>query len=387
MMPAASRSLQLNSLRAFYFCNFGAIGALFPFLPLLLAARGLDGVEIAWVMVLTPLCNLLVPPLWGAVADTWHVRLWLLRATAVGGAAAVLLLLPAHDLWHIALAIGLMSFFRAPTTSLVDATVYHASGGGHAAFSQVRVWGSIGFGIFALLLGWLQRELLPMLLIGVTGALFLASAAATAPLAAAARQREPRVVALALQILRRPAVLLFLAGTALYYFGHSTYDVYFGLHAQKLGLSNAFIGSAWALGVGVEVAVMLLAPRFIERVSSRRLLVACAAVAATRWGLLAWTAVPWAVLAIQSLHGVTYGLWYLSLVKHVQDIAGERLRSTLQSVATAALGLGQVGGYLVGGQIFEHLGGAALYRGAALAALGALLCYAASALSTGAQRK
>src|SRR5512137_111755 len=138
MPEAAARPLQINALRAFYFCNFGAVGALFPFLPLLLAGRGLDAVQISWVMALTPLCNLLVPPLWGAAADAWHVRLWLLRATAVGAALAVLLLLPAHTPWAMVVAVGMMSFFRAPTTGLVDAAVYHATGGGHADYSRVR---------------------------------------------------------------------------------------------------------------------------------------------------------------------------------------------------------------------------------------------------------
>lgn len=378
-MTEPTPSIQLIALRAFYFCNFGAVGALFPYLPLLLAARGLDSVQLSWVMVLTPLCNLLVPPLWGVAADAWHIRLWLLRATALGAAVAVLLLLPAQSLWSMTVAVGLMSFFRAPTTSLVDAAVYHATGGGHADFSRVRVWGSLGFGLCALLLGWLQRELAPTLLLVFAAAMFLASAVATAPLATGAPQREPGLLAQALQVLRRPAVLLFLLGTASYYMGHGCYDVFFGLHAQRLGLGNAFVGSAWALGVGVEVGVMLVAPRFIERAASHQLLIACAVVAAWRWGMLAVVSAPWAVLAIQALHGVTFGLWYLSLVKQVQDLAGARLRSTLQGIATAALGLGQIVGYLVGGQLFERGGGFLLYLGATVAALAALLCYGGAA--------
>ena len=88
----------------------------------------------------------------------------------------------------------------------------------------------------------------------------------------------------------------------------------------------------------------------------------------------------WAIAAVQALHGITFGAWYLSLVRHVQVRSPSHLRTSLQSLAGSFVGLGMVAGYLGGGQIFAAWGGAAVYRLAALASASAFALYACSAL-------
>ena len=141
-----------------------------------------------------------------------------------------------------------------------------------------------------------------------------------------------------------------------------------------------FVGTAWAIGVGVEILLLLLAPRFMHRVRPQWMLAACAAVAAGRWFGLAHLTHPAALLALQSLHGVTFGLWYLSLVSFVQTRADERMRTTLQSIELSCVGLGMAAGYLAGGRVFDRLGGEVLYQAATGAALLAMAGYLAAAM-------
>lgn len=370
-------------LRVFYFFSFGALGALFPYLPLLLAARGLDDHQISWVMVLVPVTSLVVPPLWGGLADALRARLPLLRLASFACAAAALLLLPDWGLRGGLLGVGLLSFFRAPLTSLADAATYSVMGSAKADFSRVRVWGSVGFVICVLCLGQLGASLHPVLLLGCTAGLYLLSGISLLPLRSPADRRGARergVVRQSLAVLSRRPVLLFLLGNICYYLGHSTYDAYFGLHVERLGFDDAFIGWAWTIGVGAEIAVMLAAPLFLHRVRGGVLLGLCAAAASTRWGLLSVLTSRWALWALQLLHGVTFGLWYLSMVKFIQTRAPEHLRTSLQSISLSCMGLGMVAGYLVGGRLLDASGGAALYRLAACSAGVAMLLYLGSAL-------
>lgn len=367
--------LQLHSLRAYYFFSYGALGGLFPYLPLLFASRGLDARQIALAMTLIPLGNLLVPSLWGWLADALRARIPLLRAAAVGCALTVLLLWPAWGFGGTLLAIAALSLFRAPITSLIDAATVDALGGGRANFSEVRLWGSLGFATFALTLGQLGGSLQPSLLVGVTAGAYLLSALATWPLRAPPLAREHRVIADSLAVVRQPQMLLFLLANAVYYVGHSTYDAYFSLHARAHGLGDAHVGAAWGLGVGVEIAVMLLAPRFIHRYRPGRLLSLAALVAVLRWTGTALVDDGTALVAIQALHGLTFGLWYLALVAFVQVRAPSRLRTSLQSIALSTVAAGTVTGYFVGGQVLHAWGGATLYGLAAGSAALAVLLY------------
>lgn len=380
-LDSSQTPTRLWPLRAFYFFSFGALGALFPYLPLLLASRGLDAAQISWVMVLLPVSNLLVPPIWGGIADAIRARLPLLRLASFGCGLAVLLLLPGWGLAGSLISVGVLAIFRAPLTSLADAATYNLTGGVRVGFTQVRVWGSVGFAFFVLSLGLMKGSLNPVVLLSATCVIYMLSGLSLLPLRSPGDlSRERGVVRQAVQVLRRVPILLYLLANTIYYAGHSTYDVYFGLHMKALGFDDSFVGWAWAVGVGVEIGVMLLAPIVLDRARSGLLLSFSASVAALRWALLSIFVGRWSLLSIQPLHGITFGLWYLSMVKYIQTRTPEHLRTTLQAVSVACMGGGMVIGYLTGGQIFHHAGGGALYRLSSCAAGTAMLLYLLSVL-------
>ena len=366
----------LLPLRAFYFFSFGALGAFFPFLPLLLEDRGLTASQISWIMALLPVTGLFVPPLWGGLADALKARVPLLRLASVGCGLAALLLLPRWEFWGHFVAVGLLCTFRSPIISLADALTYSSLGGQSVSFGRVRVWGSLGFAFFVWLLGSLHASANPGLLLWATFGIYLLSAAATLPMQRRPLQRQRGLLREALDVMLNPGMVTFLLANAVYYAGHATFDAYFGLHARALGFGDPFIGQAWTVGVGVEIGVMLAAPYVLGRARAAHLLALCAAAAVARWSAMSVITTGPPLLACQALHGLSFGLWYLCLVRFIQARVPERLRASLQSVTMAFMGLGMTAGYLVGGQILQHQGGHALYRHAAGAALASLALYA-----------
>lgn len=87
-----------------------------------------------------------------------------------------------------------------------------------------------------------------------------------------------------------------------------------------------------------------------------------------RWLLLSVLESELAVLASQTLHALTFGLWYLALVRYIQVRAPEAARTTVQSVLQAVNGAGMMLGYVVSGELFERGGGQDVFRFAACAA-------------------
>lgn len=370
-------------LRAFYFFHFGALGALFPYLPLLFARRELRADQISWIMVLIPLASMTVPPLWGMLADALQARSTLLRIASVGSALSLFLLIPAKTVTQHILAMAVFCFFRSPLVTLADAITHGLLGDERERFANIRIWGSVGFALFAFLSGQLKSSSHVMLLLFLSASCYLLSASAALGLDSPKALKEPWVFGRTLRQLKEPTMPLLLLATAIYYSGHATFDVYYGLHLKNLKFDDGFVGLAWTTGVAFEIALMMLAPKILKNTPSAHLLAFAGLIAALRWYCLSQATSFWGLLAIQPLHGVTFGLWYLSLVKTIQDSAPEDLRASLQSFVLSAMGLGMMAGYLVGGRIFEAYDGKMLYLAATGSATVAALLYSTMAYLRG----
>lgn len=345
-----------------------------PFLPLLFARRGLGPVEIGWVMMVVPVSGVLVPPIWGALADFYKSRVLLLRVACLGCAVSVLLLWPEWGLLGALLGMSVLCLFRASLTPLIDALAY-AQLKDKRTYPKVRLWGSIGFIVFVTLVGRMEASDRPTILLGVPAVAYAISALTTLRFSSVqAASSSGRGFG---ELRRLSPVLIFLClGNLSYYAGHAVLDGFFALHARALGHSEAFIGRAWAIGVVAETGIMFVAPRLQARFQKLPWLALCGGVAALRWYGLSVVQTEVGVLAVQTLHGVTFGLWYISMVAAVQSRAPEALRTSVQSIAQASLGAGAAGGFLIAGPIFERFGGAAAFRFACIAAAIAALFYA-----------
>ncbi len=358
---------------AYYLFIFAALGALLPFLPLLLAGRGFSGAQVGIVLATMPLSDLVVIPLWGMLADMWGARIIMLRAAALFAAAAVLLLLVPWRLISTIFVVALFCVFRAPLVPLADAATRVVLGPRPELYGRVRVWGSIGFAAAAVSVGMVQGRADTVVVtaaVAYLGAFGVALLMGSPPL-----HRQASYFQQAGALWRqRPLVLLFL-GTATYYVGHACFDAYIGLHLVALGFSPRMLGLVWGVGVGAEIVFLWFTPLLLARFDARTLLPLCAAVAALRWLLLSQVTSARGVLATAPLHAVTFGLWYVCVVAVAQNSAAESLRSTAQAYAIASLVLGRFVGYVIGGKVFEQAGGSVLFVAASATALLALLFY------------
>ncbi|MEZ4270399.1 MAG: MFS transporter [Myxococcota bacterium] len=87
--PTLPRRKQLIVASAYYFFVLGALAAFFPYLPLLLRQRQMSVTEVGLILALLPLSRIVGPPIWGWIADTWRVRVYIMRMATLGTAVAV----------------------------------------------------------------------------------------------------------------------------------------------------------------------------------------------------------------------------------------------------------------------------------------------------------
>ena len=365
-------------ISVFYFTLFGALGIFWPYFSLFLRARGLSPTAATRVIALFPVVTIIAPPLLGLVADIWHARLWLVRATTVMSAVAFALFFAArHEMALILVATALLAFFRAPLASMTDAQTLDTVRKHGGNYGRVRLWGSLGFLLAALLGGeLLERSGIDLVMIATVGGMAVMGLAAWL-LPAAHPHAEPRAWPAWRALLAQRDLWWFLLAVALGQLAGATYDSCFSLHLAGLGLGGRFTGAAWAVGVTAEILLMALSPRILARIGAERMFTLALAGGVVRWAGLALFRSPTAILALQPLHGVTFGFYWVGGVTVLRDRASPEASTAAQGLFGSAYSIGSLCGMLAGGSVLEHHGAGVLFGGAAVAAALAVLASSA----------
>jgi PPP family 3-phenylpropionic acid transporter len=117
----------------------------------------------------------------------------------------------------------------------------------------------------------------------------------------------------------------------------------------------------------VEVAVLSRLHRLVAQLGLKRLLVLAYGCGLARWTLTAWLPAGPAIIAVQALHGVTFGCFFGASVVWMSRSAPPGLAASSQS-AFAAVVFGGAGivAQIVSGFVFRNLGGRALFALAAI---------------------
>lgn len=362
--PSDALLVTLPLLRWFYFVSLGSLGAVVPLLGTRLDEAGLGGARLGWLMAALPVARLVATPLWGWAADRWQVAGGLLRLGCALSLAGVAMVLWAHTSVWAAAGLFLFAVGRAPLGPLVDALCLDALGA-HGDYGRVRLWGSVGFLLVVLASGgladavgldplWLALAL-SMALLGLSFAFPLRGEGGPAPVLPALRA-----------LAREPFLLPFLAAGMLQALALSVYDTFFSAHVSAIGLPHVVTGAAVALGVGAEVLLMGAARPLLARWGAFRLLLAAAALGPVRWALTAVVTDPVGLVAVQALHGITFGAFWIASVQVMAERAPPRVGASAQSLfSTASYGVGALVGALGAGALRDAFGTSAVFWGLA----------------------
>ena len=367
-------------LRLFYFLYYAGVGVTLPYFSLYLQGLGLDGRQIGLLQMLQPLLAAPAGLLWAAAADRMRAANRALAISAFAVAAAYATLPLARGAWGVAgvmIALGLAGPALVP---LIDGLVVEWTRRQPTeSYPRTRLFGSLGYVAAAQGLGlwlWMRGErpadpLVPAALLAASAGLALVSLGLpAAPLAERATSLRA-----ALGLLRNKRLVLLLVMCALHWMGCAPYNVFFGPLAREHGLPDAAIGLASALGVATEVAVLWMSPALEARFSKRALFATSFAITALRWALVGSVSDPRILVALQALHGATFGLFWATVVRALRDEVPHELRATGQALFGAvAFQLASALANPIAGAAFDRAGHAApLFTGAGVVELFALL--------------
>lgn len=374
-MPAAAPDgrvpVPYARLSAFYLFFFAALGALLPYWSVYLRALGHSAAEIGSLMAVIAATKIVAPNVWGWIADRRGERLRFVRLGT--GLAFVLFLgvFAARGFWWLAAVMALFSFFWNAALPQFEANTFNWLGGERERYSHIRLWGSVGFIATSALLGPLLDRTGPLALPWFLAGLYLALwgvslAAPAAPAHARDTEHEGPIGA----VLRQPHVWSLLLVCFLMQASHGPYYAFFTLYLQDHGYSGFWIGALWALGVIAEIGVFLAMRRLLPRFGALRLLLASLALTAARWVLIAaFVTAPPVLVAAQTLHAASFGLYHAVAIGLVDRFFTGRHQGRGQAFySSMSFGAGQAAGSFAAGLVYGARGGSAAFGAAAAVA-------------------
>jgi MFS transporter, PPP family, 3-phenylpropionic acid transporter len=370
-MRSITPQRNLWTLRAYYFLLIGGGGFLFPFINLFYTQQGLSGTQIGLLSTVASLAALIAAPWWGRRSDaTAHPRR-LLQFGLLATSLCMLALSQQTIFAWMALIVTLDAVLSINVAPLSDVVALAVTKQGRAGFGSVRLWGSLGWAVTALLGGWLieQTGLFTMFAgYAISGFASIALLALLqmprwgqhpdrteapptpswrATFTALWRDRTLRGLALAL------SVLLFAIN------GLRQFEPVF---LDQLGAGETVIGLASTIGAVVELPAMLWVDRLGRRHSSGSLL---------RTSFLLYTAVALSVVLAPTapvilfshvIDGVAYSFFAVALVLFIGEVAPHRQVTTMMAIFTVTLpSIVRMISGPVSGWVFDARGAYALY--------------------------
>ncbi|SMS09505.1 transporter [Pseudomonas viridiflava] len=376
MAPLPHGQLPYWRLSGFYLCYFALLGSSAPFMALYLHHLGFSSARIGELIAIPMLMRCVAPNLWGWLGDYTGRRLAIVRFGAVCTLLAFSLILLDHSYAWLAMVMALYAFFwHAILPQFEVITLAHLQGQ-TARYSQIRLWGSIGFILAVVVLGrlleWFSLDLFPHMLLMVMAGIAISSW--WVPNAQPAVSSRPSDEGGFLRQVSRPGVLAFYLSVALMLLSHGPYYTFLTLHLEALGYSRSLIGVLWSVGVVAEVLMFMVMSRVLQRLSVRQVLLASFLLAAVRWLLLGAFAEHLLVLLVaQVMHAATFGSFHAAAIHFVQRSFGPRQQGQGQALYAALSGVGGAFGALYSGYSWTALGPFWTFAIASLAALAAAI--------------
>ncbi len=372
MVEPAGQSRPLIAIKSLQFVSYMTLVLIGTYFPLYFYSLGFTKLQIGAIYSVGPVLSIVSNVLAGLLSDKSKSLRRVISLLFAGQILALALLLPLREFGMISVVMALFYLFQSAVNPMLDSLSLLAADRTKKSFASIRVFGSIGFAIGAVLFGMLLKIYgsqmtivfaLGTLSVSVVFSLFVAD------FQASVRKFDFRGL---WQIVRRPATLGFFAAVMIVSVAHRANEGFLAVVMRDQGASDFVIGVAMLVSSVSEIPIFFLLAKYGHRYREFALLAIASAMFVVRLLLLSITTAPWGFVAIQLLHSVTYGIFYITALRCLQSMLPDEYRSSGQAMfAVAWTGIAGIIAGMLGGWLYDAYGLASLFRvGASFALVG-----------------
>lgn len=357
---------------------FVAMGIQMPFLPVWLAAKGLDERAIGAALAGYSLSRVVAIPFVTHAADRFARLHTAILIAASGTALSFTLLGLARGQQSIFAALIVAGIAGAATLPLVEAYGLHGLAARRRAYGPVRLWGSAAYIAGNVAAGLVSTLVVPASLIWPLVAVYWASvltAIGMRPLSAAPARSAAQPGWRSL--LGVPGLLAIVASASLIQASHSLYYGFSTLQWSAGGLDGPSIGALWAIGVIAEIVLFAASPRLPGWASPPVLIVIGAAGGLVRWIAMALDPPSALLPVLQCLHALSFGTTHLGAVQFLARAVPAGGAASAQGFLATVMGVVSAGSMALSGALFAAYGAHAYLAMALLAGSGGAVALAA----------
>ncbi|HEV7780126.1 MAG TPA: nucleoside permease [Chitinophagaceae bacterium] len=324
-----------------------------------------EGVQIGAAYGTQALGAIIAPFIIGLIADRYFSAQKILGILHLAGAGLMYYLSTLNDFSSFYPVLLVYMIIYMPTLALVNAISFKQMNNPEKEFSFIRLWGTIGWIVAGLLIGWLALEkngtLQHTFIIasGVSAALglFSFSLPDTPPPKAGTKATFREIIGLdALGLLKSRNFLIFFIASTLICIPLAFYYQNANMFLNEAGVEKA--AGKMTMGQMSEAIFLFLMPLFFARLGVKKMLLI---------GMLAWVirylcfgfgdagSGVWLLYGGIILHGICYDFFFVTGQIYTDQKAGPAIRSSAQGMITlATYGVGMLIGFWIAGLIADH---------------------------------
>ncbi|AIQ73602.1 MULTISPECIES: MFS transporter [Paenibacillus] len=336
-----------NWLRSFLFTIYGTSVLVVSYFPLFYTHLGFSSSQIGYLYSLGPLISILSNLFWSMISDKLGTIRKIMFILLAGQLVTGLLLARATEFSSVMLILSFFYFFYYPVFPLADTMAIKVAERHGRNFITIRVFGSLGYSFFALTVGYALRAL------GSTWSLTLCIIIIIAAL----------LITLGLKDVKKPAVIettnqdkdtaeadnsknglkdILLQKEVLWFFGcvfvlalgHRMNEAFLTISLKQLGAGEEIIGWALLASALSEIPVLFILSRYGDKFKELPLLALGSLMYALRFLLMSLADHPGSMIAIQAMHSISFGVFYVTSVRYITRIIPDRLRATGLAIFT-----------------------------------------------------
>lgn len=344
-----------------FFFQYAGVGIYFTYLNVFYRESGMNGTQIGVLNMVGALVGVGGVIFWGYMSD----RTGKPRLLIAGGMAAAVLSIQVmpylHSFGAFLLLSVVFSIFFSSTSSLVDSTALAILGERREDYGRYRMGGSFGYILATSSVGFLfdrigLRAMFPTYGVVMLGFILFALMLPNLPVRLGERSQGVLI-----QMIRRPAWLLFAAVVFLIWIATNSAISFLSVSLQAMGAKQGLIGIAVVTGTIVEIPFMFYSPHLLRRFGSERLLMIAIVLAVVRFFLLGWMPSPEWAIPINILNGPAFVFFWNSAVTYANKMAPPNLAGTTQGLLSSLTALAGVVSSLLSGWLFDLVGPTNLY--------------------------
>lgn len=304
-----------------YFWYFGLLGLIIPFLPLYLDGKNFNSEEIGEILAIIMVTKIVAPSLWAMLADKTGQQLGIIRLGAFLALAFFSFLFWLNNYWPIVFCLATFSLFWTAILPQLEVMTLNSIRQSPKIYARIRLWGSIGFIIFAVISGEIIEQFSPDAF-SFLGFIILLGLFISTLLVKQSRIKQSQITktsSIFQHIFTLSFVMFFMAGVLLQ-ISFGPYYSFFALYLRDLQYPTFAVGLLISLGVLSEITIFIFAGKIFKNFSIKTILTFSLLITSFRWFLMGHLADVMIIMIFsQIIHAASFGLYHSASVQFLQQ--------------------------------------------------------------------